>query len=91
MSMGAPRTVWQLLAELYQPNHRHATPGELGKAIDPRTIQTPALDLIDRALVKLANTPDGRLIISMPPQEGKSTRVGRDLPIWLLVAMEPDL
>ena len=87
--MGAPRTVWQLLAELYQPN-RHATPGELGKTIDPRTIQTPALDLIDRALVKLANTPDGRLIISMPPQEGKSTRVGRDLPIWLL-QHNPDL
>lgn len=90
MSMGAPRTVWQLLAELYQPNRPHATPGELGKAIDPRTIQTPALDLIDRALVKLANTPDGRLIISMPPQEGKSTRVGRDLPIWLL-QHNPDL
>lgn len=53
------------------------TPGELARALDPRTVQTPALDLIDSALVELADTPDGRLIIMMPPQEGKSQRVTR--------------
>ncbi|MFI7691773.1 hypothetical protein ACIBQ6_22080 [Nonomuraea sp. NPDC049655] len=49
-----------------------ATPGELAKALDRKTRQTPALDLIDAELVRLLNTPDGRLILSMPPQEGKA-------------------
>lgn len=66
------------------PPPRWDTPGALARAIDPRTVQTPALDLIDAELVKLLNTPDSRLIISMPPQEGKSTRVARDFPIWAL-------
>lgn len=48
-----------------------ATPGELAKALDRKTRQTPALDLIDTELVRLLNVPDGRLILSMPPQEGK--------------------
>jgi hypothetical protein len=59
---------------------RWATPGELAAAINPATVQTPALDLIDAALVEVANTPDGRLIITMPPQEGKSTRVAGTSP-----------
>ena len=69
---------------------RYATPGALAQHIDPRTVQTPALDLIDAELVRLLDTPDGRLIISMPPQEGKSVRVGRDFPIWALM-QNPDL
>jgi predicted phage terminase large subunit-like protein len=63
---------------------RWATPGELARHITPGTQQTPALDLIDDALVRVANTPDGRLIITMPPQEGKSTRVAGDFPTWWL-------
>lgn len=47
------------------------TPGQLAQALDPRTKQTPALKLIDQHLVDAYNTPDSRLIISMPPQEGK--------------------
>ena len=35
-------------------------------------------------LVRLAEEPDGRLIITMAPQEGKSLRVGRDFPLWWL-------
>jgi predicted phage terminase large subunit-like protein len=66
-----------------EPERKYATPGELARALDPRTVQTPALDLIDEALVELFNTPDGRLIISMPPQEGKSTRVAKDFVTWV--------
>lgn len=66
------------------------TPGDLARIIDPRTVQTPALDLIDAALEQLLDEPDGRLIITMPPQEGKSTRVARDFPAWALVR-NPDL
>lgn len=64
----------------------YATPGELAQALDVRTVQTPALEHIDRALAAVAdNLTDGRrLIISMPPQEGKSQRTSRRFPTWLL-------
>jgi predicted phage terminase large subunit-like protein len=66
------------------PGPKWATPGDLAATLDGRNVQTPALDLIDAALVEAYNTPDSRLIISMPPQEGKSTRVGVMFPLWVL-------
>jgi predicted phage terminase large subunit-like protein len=60
------------------------TPGALARATNPNTVQTPALDIIDAALVEAFNTPDSRLIISMAPQEGKSVRVANDFPVWAL-------
>ncbi|MDK8436415.1 MULTISPECIES: phage terminase large subunit [unclassified Brevibacterium] len=60
------------------------SPLDIARVITPGTIQTPALDLIDQALIDCYNTPDARLIISMPPQEGKSTRAAKDFPIWAL-------
>lgn len=83
--MSITRTVWQLLEEHYLRDSVHGTPGDVARIIDSRTRSTPALDLIDRRLVKALDTPDSRLIITMPPQEGKSTRVARDLPVWDLV------
>jgi predicted phage terminase large subunit-like protein len=61
-----------------------ATPGDLATVLDPRTVRTPALDLIDQELVRVANTPESRLAISIPPQEGKTTRAVRDFIIWYL-------
>ena len=58
----------------------YATPGEMAVALNPKTVQTPALDLIDRALVELANTPDGRLIVTMAPQEGKALALDTPVP-----------
>lgn len=69
---------------------RWATPGELAQHLDLKTVQTPALDLIDAALVDAFRTPDARLIISMPPQEGKSQRASRRFPLWALT-QNPDL
>jgi predicted phage terminase large subunit-like protein len=66
-----------------QPN-RWATPGELARALDPTTRQTPALDLIDAALVDVAEGKLKRLIISMPPQEGKSERTTHYGALWML-------
>ncbi len=57
--------------------------------MDPRTVQTPALDLIDEALVWAVNTPDARLIICMPVQEGKSLRCSKWFPLWML-QQQPD-
>jgi predicted phage terminase large subunit-like protein len=66
------------------------TPGALAKAINPNTVQTPALDLIDAELVQAWNTEDARLIISMSPQEGKSERVTKTGSLWAL-RRNPDL
>ena len=63
---------------------RFATPGDLAKALDPATVQTPALDAIDAALVRVANGECKRLIVTMPPQEGKSERITHYTPLWLL-------
>lgn len=68
---------------------RWATPGGLAQHINPKLVQTPALDLIDEALVWAFKTPDARLAISMPPQEGKSVRVAGDFPVWALT-QNPD-
>jgi predicted phage terminase large subunit-like protein len=67
-----------------------ATPGELARAIDPHVVQTPALDLIDQALVDVAEGRCNRLMINMPPQEGKSWRVTTATPLWML-GRNPDL
>ena len=66
------------MAALYQrraapTGSRWETPGEMARDLDPKTVQTPALDIIDEALVEAFNTPDSRLIISMAPQEGKAS------------------
>jgi predicted phage terminase large subunit-like protein len=64
---------------------RWATPGRLAVTLDKGTVQTPALDLIDAELVRLADAPGRqKLIICMPPQEGKSERVSHYFPPWLL-------
>jgi predicted phage terminase large subunit-like protein len=64
---------------------RWATPGAMAAELDPATVQTAALDLIDAALVDVAEGRCKRLIVTMPPQEGKSQRVSRRFPLWLLV------
>lgn len=73
-----------LEAQLTVGRAKWTTPGQMAADLDPRTVQTPALDLIDAELTRLADTPDGRLIIVMPPQEGKSQRVTRRFPTWML-------
>ena len=87
-------TMWDLLAKELDPgaeaHQRWATPGDLAKELDPNTVQTPALDLIDQAIMECLDEPDGRLIITMAPQEGKSQRVSKATPIYALLR-DPDL
>jgi predicted phage terminase large subunit-like protein len=59
-------------------------------ALDPTTVQTPALDVIDRELVALADGAIDRLMVFMSPQEGKSVRVSHRFVEWLL-EHDPDL
>src|SRR5438067_5939462 len=69
---------------------RFPTPGALARHLDPNTVQTAALDLLDANLVDVAEGRCRRLIWSMPPQEGKSERTSRRFPLWLLT-QNPDL
>lgn len=67
-----------------------ASPGALAAHIEPGTVQTPALELLDSNLVDVAEGRCRRLIWSMPPQEGKSERTSRRFPLWMLLR-NPDL
>jgi predicted phage terminase large subunit-like protein len=68
---------------------KFATPGDLARFLNPKTAQTPALDLIDEALIEAWNTPDSRTMVFLGPQEGKSTRVAEVFPLWVLM-QSPD-
>lgn len=59
--------------------------GELAVAVNPKVVQTPALDLIDKLVTDSYQTPDSRLIVAMPPQEGKSERVTKTGTLWALL------
>jgi len=74
----------QLRAMAAKAADRWSTPGELARAIDPSTVQTPALDLIDDALVWAYTTRGARLIISIAPQEGKTVRCSKVGSLWAL-------
>jgi predicted phage terminase large subunit-like protein len=61
-----------------------ASPGAMAMTLDRKTRTSPVLDLIDEALVELADGDNDRLMIFCPPQEGKSQKVSRRFPAWLL-------
>ncbi len=80
------RAAWDsALARFLPKPQRWATPGDLARVLDPKTVQTAALDVIDEALVWAYSTPDARLIISLGPQEGKSQRVTKTGTLWALL------
>lgn len=60
------------------------TPGDMACALDRSTIQTPALQVIDEHLAKVATGETERFMCSMPPQEGKSQRISVWFVLWML-------
>lgn len=53
---------------------KYAHPGHLAAACDPTYTLTPALDMVGMAIEAVLNSPHKiNLLITMPPQEGKST------------------
>jgi predicted phage terminase large subunit-like protein len=67
------------------------SPGALAAGLYPGTVvQTPALEMLDDALVDVAEGGTTRLMWFMSPQEGKSQRVSRWFPLWMLLR-DPDL
>jgi hypothetical protein len=67
------------------PGRRVPDPGSLYRLLNPRAVDTPALELIDEHLIALEAGEIDRLAISMPPQEGKSSRISETLPLWMLM------
>lgn len=64
-------SIWELAARKFEtPAPRWDTPGDMARALDPRTVQTPLMDLFDEALLWAFNTPDARLLLTCPPQQG---------------------
>lgn len=53
----------------------HPSAGALARSVDHTTVQTPALDAVDAGIEYAIATRGARVLITMPPQEGKSTRV----------------
>lgn len=52
---------------------RHKGPADLAAELDPTMVRTPAVELVSREMEEAITTPGSRKIITMPPQEGKTT------------------
>jgi hypothetical protein len=81
---------WEAAARLFEPPppkpRRWPSPLDMACDLDRTIIRTPALGLINRKLVELADQPgQGRLATFLSPQEGKSTLCSFWNPLWLLV------
>ncbi|NMO00807.1 hypothetical protein HH308_06220 [Gordonia sp. TBRC 11910] len=66
------------------------SPGQLAIEHDPTQVQRPHLEVIDDALTSLLSGDNDRLIITTPPQVGKSFRVSRWFPFWWLTMRPHD-
>jgi hypothetical protein len=64
---------------------RFPTPGHLAKFLYPDTIQTPMMAALDRIALECDAGFSRRHLISCPPQEGKSQRMGAVVPLWFLI------
>jgi predicted phage terminase large subunit-like protein len=85
----SPLTVETALEKLgfTKKTRQWKTPGALALEMDPVHVrQSPALEAIDAALVDVVDNPESpnKLMIFMPPQEGKSERASHRFPEWLL-------
>lgn len=75
-------------ARLRKPRARWASPLDLAVALDPSTRRTPALELLNDALVDVAEGRCKRLALSISPQEGKTSLL-QWFVLWLMT-FRPD-
>lgn len=68
---------------------RPASPAQLARRLIPGYVITPTIRLISDELVRAVETPDSRVILTMPPRTGKSVLVSQVFPVWLL-SRDPD-
>lgn len=83
------RSVWQGVAAKFAPQpakaRRWASPLDMAQELDPTIVRTPATNLVNQALVDLADGKHDRLMIFMSPQETKSTTVSHRFAEWTLI------
>jgi hypothetical protein len=86
VSATAVLSPYEYAARLFEPKPRlYPSPLTLARHIDPRTGVSAALNIIDQALVDLVNTDEhDALLVTIPPQEGKSQLCSRRFPEWVL-------
>lgn len=89
MSAPDPTPWWEKVAQAFERPAQGLGLEDLARRLNPKTVWTPALALIAEELERLIDTPDGRLIISMPPQEGKTALAAKVFLVALL-RMRPD-
>lgn len=75
MTATLPADLTAALTQRFRRYIDYPTPLAMELALRPDYTETPALKLISNKLAETFNKPDGRLIISMPPQEGKTELV----------------
>ncbi|AHJ88504.1 terminase large subunit [Mycobacterium phage Julie1] len=82
MAMLARLRAAEVRAEV-KTKYRH--PAEIAKACDPRFVITPAIELCSWAIERVLRSPKKlNVLITMPPQEGKSTTAAVWTPIRAL-------
>ena len=64
---------------------RFPTPGHLAKFVHPDTIQTQLMAELDKVAIAADAGMARQWLISTPPQEGKSQRMGTVVPLWFLL------
>lgn len=80
---------WEAAAKLWEPKQRRwASPLDLAQELDPTVVRTPALELINSVLVDIADGREDRVIISMPPQEAKSSTTAYRFVQWVLADVD---
>ncbi|OPX12481.1 hypothetical protein [Mycobacterium sp. AT1] len=63
---------------------RPDSPAELARWLIPGYVITPAIQMLSDELVRAVETPDSRLIVTMPPRTGKSVLTSQVFPVWQL-------
>jgi hypothetical protein len=61
------------------------SPGHLAKFVMPDTVQTKMMAALDQVIISADAGFQRKWIISTPPQEGKTQRMGTIGPLWLLL------
>jgi hypothetical protein len=64
---------------------RFPSPGHIARFIQPDTVQTTMMTALDQVAIAADAGFQRRWIISTPPQEGKTMRMGTAVPLWLLM------
>src|SRR5688572_18470020 len=86
------RRAWQACVKQFQPKvRRWASPLDMAQDLDSTIVRTPALELINDALMDVAEGRETRLMVCMPPQEAKSTTVAYRFPEYLLACVDPSM